>query len=142
MLGTYYCHECAVKRQILYPPPTDPLATQYQLGKYLKHTIPDRNYPVQSVFNSLSTQVYEDYLVRTLTAGAVEVDAKGRTNVVWVAGTPVGFQLEQGGRIVRPQDAVKVVLSSDTGKVHAYSAHSTTFIGAKCADCDRWNVVV
>jgi hypothetical protein len=141
MPAIYYCHACAVEHQFLNPPPADPLATQYQLGKYLKHTLPDPTYPVQSIFNTPSTQAYEHYIVSSLAAGAVELDMRGRMNTIWAAGMPVGFQLNHGQLITPPQDAVKVVRSSDTGKVHAYSAHSTTFAGAECAECGRWAVV-
>jgi hypothetical protein len=135
MPSAYYCHRCAVKRDYLNPPPTDPLATKFQLDAHRKHTTPGPGYPVQSVFTMLSTQAYDRYIVTTLAAGAVEVDEKGRVNVIWVAGKTVGFQFNLGQLVTPPQDAVKVVRPSDTGKVHAYPAHSTTFTGAKCVDC-------
>lgn len=88
-----------------------------------------------------STQAYERYIVTILAAGAVEVDDRGRINVIWVAGRTVGFQFNWGQLMSPPQDAVKVVLSSDTGLVHAFPAHSTTSTGAQCADCGRAVVI-
>jgi hypothetical protein len=136
-----YCHPCAVARRLLLPPPPDPLATDYQLGKYLKHTTPNAIYPVQSIFNTASTQAYETYVVTPLAAGAVEVDARGRINALWAAGKDVGLRFEHG-RLVAPTDTIKVVLSSDAGLVHPYSIQSSTVAGAKCPDCDCWAIVV
>ena len=133
----YYCHACAAEQSLLNPPPTDPLTTRYQLDKYVKHTVPDEKYQVQSVFERADIQVYRGYLVDGLTAGSVEVDGWGRTNVIWVATQAVGFQF-QHGRLVTPQDAVKVVLSTATGYVHAYPASSTTFTGRRCDRCGQW----
>jgi hypothetical protein len=140
MSPTYYCHVCAAANRLLYAPPADPLATQYQLGKYMKHTNPDPKYPVQSVFATASTQAYEHYIVSSLAAGAVALDARG-TTVIWVAGKDIGFRVEQG-QLIAPQDAVKVVLSTDPEKTHGYSVHSSTFTGATCAQCGRWAVVM
>ena len=89
---------------------------------------------MQSVFATQSTQAYADYFVAALAPVAVEVDEKGRSNIIVAAGKTVGVQLNQGQLVGPPQDAVKVVLSSDPWRVHAYPAHSTTFTGAKCSD--------
>jgi hypothetical protein len=98
-----FCHPRAVARRLLHLPPPDPLATDYQLGKYLKHTTPNAIYPVQSIFNTASTQAYETYVVTPLAAGAVEVDARGRINALWAAGKDVGLRFEHG-RLVAPTD--------------------------------------
>jgi hypothetical protein len=108
----------------------------------MKHTVPDRTFLVQSVFNTPSTQAYEGYIIDTLAAGAVEIDPAGRTNLIWAAGEDVGFRFEAGQQLVIPQDAIKVVLSSDAGKVHAFSVHSSDFAGSRCPDCGRWAIVI
>jgi len=117
-------------------PEGDLIGTSYQLAKYIKHTVPDPRYPVQSVFSSTSTQVYGSYLVESMAAGSLEVDDHGRSNVIWTAGKETGF-LFQSGRLVQPQDAVKVVLTTSTGQIHAYPANSTTFYGVPCVQCGR-----
>lgn len=89
---------------------------------------------VQSVFDSSSTQAYAGFLVGALAAGSVEIDDRGSTNVIWAAGLPTGF-LFRNGFLVQPQDAVKVVLSSNASKVHAYPANSTNFLGVTCSRC-------
>jgi hypothetical protein len=126
---------------LLYKPPDDPLATEYQLKKYTKHTVPDPSDNLQSIFATASTQRYEDYILASVAAGAVEPDARGRTNIILAAGKAVGFRFEYG-QLVAPQDAVKVVLSSEEGRVHSFTVESGPFRGATCPDCGRWAVVV
>jgi hypothetical protein len=130
-----------MKRQLLYRPPDDPLATQYQLRKYTKHTVPDPTDQLQSIFATGSPHRYKDYIVDTLAAGAVELDARGRTNIILAAGKEVGFRFEYG-QLVAPQDAIKVVLSSEDGRVHSFTVESEPFRGATCPDCGRWAMVV
>ena len=110
------------------------VASEYQLEKYIKHTIPDSRFPVQSVFETPSTQVYRTYALETLAAGAVEIDDAGRKNVVWVAGRQTGFRFEYG-QLVQPTDAVKVLLSSNSTLLHAHPDNSTSFGAAVCARC-------
>lgn len=131
-----YCHTCAIGRQRIYRPPADPLATDYQLGKYLKHTVVDPTFAVQSIFNSTSTQAYERYLVNTVAAGAVEQDARGRWNLIVPAGREVGVRYE-AGRPMASEDAIKAVLSSEDGRVHAFTIESGPFRGVPCVDCGR-----
>lgn len=130
----YLCHACAARQSLLHAPPTDPLATPYQLEKYIKHTVPDPTWQVQSVFDQPDRQQYRGYVVESLSAGSVEVDRWGRINVVWVASEYLGFRYEEG-RLIVPQDAVKVVRSSATGYVHAFPVGSTNFTTQTCRDC-------
>ena len=140
-MADYYCHSCAAQRGLLNPPPTGPVVgSTYQLAKYIKHTQPTARYPVQSVFDAPSTQAYRDHILNALAAGSVEVDDAGRVNVVWAAGQQTGF-LFAHGVLVQPQDAVKVVLSSNAARVHAYSANSTTFTFERCCECGGVAVV-
>ena len=134
-MRTYFCHQCGADLGHLRQPPTGKVvASSYQLGKYLKHTVPDPQIEVQSVFDTPSTQAYAGYLIGALAAGSVEIDDRGSTNVIWAAGVPTGF-LFRNGSLVQPQDAVKVVLSSNALKVHAYPANSTTFTENACERC-------
>lgn len=134
-MRTYYCHPCGVALGHVRQPPVGKVVdSSYQLEKYLKHTVPDPQIKIQSVFDTPSTQAYAGYLVGALAAGSVEIDERGSTNVIWAAGAPTGF-LFQNGTLVQPQDAVKVVLSSNASKVHAYPANSTNFLGIACSRC-------
>lgn len=134
-MPTYYCHSCASKLGHLNPAyTTQPLGTTYQLGKFMKHTVPDPTLDIQSVFDSADTQKYADHIVQASLSGSVEFDDLGRRNVIWAAGEQTGFQYANGN-LVQPQDAVKVVLSSETGRIHAYPQNTTNFSTAPCADC-------
>ena len=136
-MPTYLCHPCAAARGYLQSVQTGSLLqTSYQLGKYMKHTVPDPRYNVQSVFASPSTQAYQDYVVNSALSGSVEIENDNRVNVVWVAGPIVGFQY-LSGQLVYPQDSVKVVLSTSTAHIHAYPQSSTQFVTAQCQDCGK-----
>jgi hypothetical protein len=112
------------------------MSSTYQLDKFVKHTVPDAKYPVQSVFDSASTAAYANFVCNAAAGGAVEYDAQGRRNIIWTAGSPTGFEFRRG-ILRRPHDAVKLVLSSDTGRIHAYPQASSDFQAAKCALCGR-----
>ena len=133
-MPTYYCHKCAAVHGYLGFDVGTLTDTSYQLGKYMKHTVPDPNLATQLVFNSPSTQAYENYVVSSSLSGSVEIDDGGRRNVIWAAGNAIGFKQEHGV-LKHPEDCVKVVLSTDTGRIHAYSQSSTEFSGSNCDDC-------
>ncbi len=134
-MPSYYCHKCAATLGHLNPAYTsEPLGTTYQLAKFIKHTLPDEKYEIQSVFASDSTQKYADYLVQSSHSGSVELDDRNHRNIIWAAGEETGF-LYKDGVLQQPQDAVKVVLSSETGKIHAFPQNTTTFSTAMCAKC-------
>jgi hypothetical protein len=138
-VAIYYCHGCAAARSIIRKPPSesDLIGTSYQLDKYIKHTVPNPSYNVQSVFNSASTQVYARYVVESMGAGSVEVDHRGRNNVIWYAGQPTGFLYERG--VVKlPEHGVKVVLTMTTGKIHPYPiVVPKPMLTTPCADCSK-----
>ena len=130
---TCYCHPCAAKVGYLQNVYTsEPLQSQYQLGKFMKHTL--ASYGHSSVFNSTSTGDYANYVVDAAASGAVEVDARGRRNFIWIAGRPTGFSYRDGA-LVGPTDGVKVVLSSEAGKVHAFPVDTANLTTKVCASC-------
>ena len=87
--GAHYCHGCAAARGLLYPLPADPLATSYQMEKYMKHLVPDPKYQLQGVFTSTAAKVYGGYIIDAGAAGGVIVDDRHRFNIVLVAGKQV-----------------------------------------------------
>ena len=53
-MPTYYCHSCAAQLGHLSPAYTSqPMGTTYQLGNFMKHTVPDRTLDIQSVCKSM-----------------------------------------------------------------------------------------
>ena len=134
-MPVYYCHNSTDALCLLRDFPVQPsIGTTYQLDKYLKHTVPSAQYPLQSVFKSPSTEEYGRYIVDAGGAGPVEIDDVGRKNAIFVAGSNSGFRYEYG-QLTQPLDAVKIVLSSSTGKIHAYPEGSTNFSTQRCAEC-------
>ena len=131
---TYYCHRCAAQRGYLQDVYTsDPLQSPYQLDKFIKHTVPF-SHPSASVFNNTSTGEYASYVVDAAASGAVELDAYGRRNFVWLAGRPTGFSYKDGA-LVGPTDGVKVVLSSEATRVHAFPIKAADLVTRMCACC-------
>ena len=136
-MSVYYCHKCSVDLNFIKDYVAENLlGSTYQMDKYIKHTWPSTAFPVQSVFSSPSTQLYGKYIIDAKFAGSVEIDAKNRKNIIYVAGEQCGF-LYENGQLARPQNAVKVVLSSSTGKIHAFPESSTNFSTAECAKCGK-----
>jgi hypothetical protein len=112
---------------------SDPLQSPYQLDKFIKHTVP-LSHPSASIFNSTSTGEYASYVVDAAASGAVELDAYGRRNFIWLAGRPTGFSYKDGA-LVEPTDGVKVVLSSEATRVHAFPVKAANLVTRMCASC-------
>jgi hypothetical protein len=133
---TYYCHRCAETLGHLTNVYTsDPLQSTYQLGKFLKHTVPG-TFLDSSVFNSTSTGPYGDYIVSAAASGAVELDDRGRRNFIWLAGKQTGFEYKDAV-LIGPTDGVKVVLSSEEKKVHAFPVVAAQLMTRSCASCGK-----
>jgi hypothetical protein len=131
---SYYCHSCAARLGYLQDVYTsDPLQSPYQLGKFIKHALP-LSHPSASVFNSTSTGEYANYVVDAAASGAVELDARGRRNFIWLAGHPTGFSYKDGA-LVEPTEGVKVVLSSEETRVHAFPVKAADLVTRTCARC-------
>jgi hypothetical protein len=127
-----YCRLCAGRLGHL----TDvfigaPVLSTYQLGKFLKHTAAGGD---ASVFSSTSTGPYGDYIVSAAASGLVEVDDKGRRNFIFIAGQPTGFDY-RNGTLIGPTEAVKVVLSSDDKRVHAFPISVGNLTTRRCSGC-------
>ncbi len=134
-MAARYCHACSVCLGFLNDVYTsEPLGTQYQLAKFMKHTVPSGLHDAVSVFESRSTGRYEQHVVDVGASGAVEIDDRGRRNIIWFAGERTGLRWE-GGVLQGPQDGVKVVLSSESGKVHAFPIDASALRTERCARC-------
>ena len=134
-MSVYYCHKCGVEQHGFGNVSTGLLLdSTYQLGKFMKHTIPSTGYNLASVFNDPSTQAYERYMVNTLASGCYEIDDQGRRNIIWVAGSPIGAQYRKG-EYELSENSVKVVLSTDPQRIHAYPISSTSISTGFCSDC-------
>jgi len=140
MSKQWYCHSCAAKKNLLANPPTNLTGSSYQLDKYIKHTQPTSSYDINSVFDDPSYDTYAAHTVNACCSGSVEVDEKGRTNIVWAAGKTVGWTLFSG----LPScdcDAVKVVLAHDHHRIHPYATGSLEARAETCCECGEPVVV-
>lgn len=132
----YYCHDCAAKRGMMPSIPTELVQNQYQLDKYIKHTAPSSSAGKTGVYTWPASDTYRDFTVSAVASGHVEIDAKNRMNIVWVASAHTGFTW-QGGQLVGPTDAVKVVCQQDSSTLHSFPIRTTDIKAGTCADCGR-----
>lgn len=134
---TYHCNECARKRNELNPlsDQLDFTGSYYQLNKFLKHVLPNTGSYV-SIFNDPDYQKYSDFIVNASISGSVEIQPNGKVNYIYFAGKDVGV-LFNNGLYVMPNDAVKVVLTFDSQKIHAYPTGSLGISQAICAICSN-----
>lgn len=135
-MATYYCHECARRYGRVDPADTSELsADEYQLEQFVKHTAPTGVYPTNSVFHDGTWETYRDFVVTTAVSGCLEIDARGRNNLIYFAGKETGLRYENGA-FTSLCSGVKVVCSESAGRIHAFPsnfhAESQT-----CADCGR-----
>jgi hypothetical protein len=136
-MQSYYCHNCAAEMGLIRRPHNDKLIrSSYQAEKYLKHTVINPKEKLQSLFSDPSTAVYADYIVDGIYSGSVEVDDHKRPNIILPVGSRVGFRYEYGN-LIKPQDAVKVVLYHNDDKIHAFPENSTSFKSCACERCGQ-----
>jgi hypothetical protein len=108
--------------------------TQYQLDKFIKHTMPTNLSGLVSVFDQSPYEKYKGYTVSGSLSGSVEKDDKGRTNIVWYAGKNIGVTFDNG-RFLADADTVKVVLIDNEVRVHSFPVDSFKLEKKKCANC-------
>lgn len=134
MSSDWYCHTCAAKLGKIHSPPSNLTGSSEQLEKFYKHTQPTGSYGINSVFDNPSYDKYADYIVDACCSGSVEVDSRGRTNIVWLAGERTGVTIVNN----KPHcvcDAVKVVLSGKAHRVHAFPTGSQVAAVQTCCEC-------
>jgi len=137
-MSEYYCHECAaLSGWMNVQNPDDLTGTDYQLDKFIKHTVPSTYYSgAVSVFQNPEYSAYSTYVGNTAGSGCLVIDDFGRKNLIWVAGSTTGFTFENGF-YRRPEDAVKVVLYDNQWKIHAYPTNSDSVDTKRCKNCGR-----
>jgi hypothetical protein len=132
---THLCWVCATEKGLAHNlDPSTLLSTDYQLDKFIKHTVPSSNETLQSVFNDPTYQNYERWAVNAVASGCAVLDAHGHTAYVFLATREVGLTLKNGS-FHTVGDAVKVVLAEDPFKVHAYPISSHVIVPVRCVRC-------
>ena len=110
------------------------MGTEYQLNKFIKHTVVDPLFRIASVFNDPRVKTYENWVVNSVASGCVVLNPNGVQAYVFVAGKEVGLTYKRGS-FHTVGDSVKVVLPTDPKKVHAYPMSSHIIAAKKCATC-------
>ena len=132
----FYCARCAGEFRLRPPMPTlDLLGSPHQLDKYEKHTKPSSSYGVQTVFDSNSTQYYEECIREAFEHGAVQIESRG-TNIIFYPSTQstLGSKYKWGEYACR-QDTVIVVKTSEPHRVHAFLTGSSEYENQRCVQC-------
>jgi len=133
----YYCHACATTKGLAaVNVPADLTGSNYQVGKFFKHTSPDPAIPVQTVLNLPDYDDYKDLMINTAASGSVEVDQQGRRNLILWVGHQTGL-LYEAGVLKAPVDAFKLVIPGDASKIHGYPTGSVGFAVSTCHDCGK-----
>jgi len=116
----YFCHQCAISNKLVIPvEPFTFTGTSYQLDKFIKHTAPTGIYQINSVFDDPTYTTYHDYIVTGTISGMLEIDDRGRKNLIWYAGRETGAEY-QNDVFIAPASGVKIVWPEDDQKLHAY----------------------
>jgi hypothetical protein len=137
-MPSYYCHECARQHGYVSPSiPSSGLAPNagIQLEKFIKHTAPTGVYSINSVFNDSKWETYQNYIVAGAASGCLEIDDRGRKNLLFFAGKETGLTYQSGGFMISCSGVI-VVCCEDAARIHAFpnsmSAESHT-----CVICGR-----
>ena len=135
-MNLYLCHRCASDRKLLGDiPSNDKLtANDYQLEKFIKHTIPSSCASYKTVFTGVGSESYQTAIVNTYLSGGVEIDKFDRVNIFWVGSEANGFAYE-GGHVVGLTHGVKVALSHNQNKLHAFPIDAGQLRSEICMEC-------
>jgi len=138
IMSDYYCHNCGIELGIIQPldPATNLTGSVVTLQKFYKHTVTPSSGSIISVFDQPNYENYKNYIINTAASGSVERDDQGRINIVWSAGHQTGYTYDNGV-LQGPADGVKLVLHTDSDKIHAYPTGSVGFINRLCAKCGK-----
>lgn len=133
----YYCHQCATSSLMIDPAsPSSLTDNSYKLDKFIKHTAPSCLAGIISVFSNPTYSSYSTYVVNTAASGLLEIDARGRKNVIWFAGSQTGIEYRNGA-FFAPSDGVKIVWPENDSKLHAFPIASSPLQSAVCASCGK-----
>src|SRR5437660_8944466 len=135
---SHLCWRCASEKGLARDlDPATLLSTDYQLKKFVKHTVlqpPSSTWVINSVFKDPTINGYEKWVVNSVASGCVAIDPSGNHSYIFAAGREVGLTYK-GGSFHTVGDAVKVVLPIDPGRIHAYPMSSHVIAAKTCSNC-------
>lgn len=133
-MSQYFCYSCAVSGLITPAVPASLTGTAYQLGRFVKHTMPTGTYSVNSIFDDPTYDKYKSYIVTGSVSGFLEIDHLRRKNLIWYAGEQTGAEY-RNGIYVAPTNGVKIVLPEDTSRLHAFPIQEQPGLINYCQIC-------
>jgi hypothetical protein len=134
---TYLCWHCASEQGLAREiNPTTLMNSEYQLAKFVKHTVVDPIFKLAGVFKDPQVSSYEKWVVNSVASGCVVLTPNSTHEYVFLASQQVGVTYKHGS-FHTAADAVKVVLPTSPEKVHAYPISSHVIAAKKCAKCGR-----
>lgn len=135
----YYCQKCVRDQGLIARIDTNSLnltGSNYLFEKFEKHTKIPTGTDYISVYNDPTYQNYKGYTISGSLSGFLEIDEKNRKNLIWHAEKYIGVTYD-GGNLIFPIDAVKVVLPEDTGRLHSFPVNSNNYSSEFCISCAR-----
>ena len=136
-MSEHFCHSCASDLGIPASTEIDHLlGNQYQLEKFVKHTIPNTAYPISSIFSDPGTAAYAHYVVSTAGSGWYQVDDQGRYNMAWYAGQATGAEYHNGVFHI-PASGIRLVSYYNEFKIHAFPDAAQELATATCDRCGK-----
>lgn len=134
-MATYYCGPCRLSLGYAPALPSGPLLQSgSQQVKHAKHTVVDPSERLQSIFSDPSTATIRVEVENALSSGAMEMDDRGRINLLTWSGQGVGYRYEWGTQI-EEQQITKVVLSSNAGQRHQFTETIARLGSQRCSIC-------
>jgi hypothetical protein len=133
----YFCRECQMLLGLVSPAnPISLTGTNYQLGRFIKHTAPTGTYSLNSVFDDPTYTAYSNYIVSGSVSGYLEIDDYGRKNIIWFAGEHTGAEF-RNEVFIAPTNGVKIVLPEDDTKIHAFPLKASPGSINYCDSCGK-----
>ena len=147
-MSSYYCPNCTyglISGSIVDPQLINlsgSFAGEKLYEKYHKHVLNSGSHNINSVFtyddfdlsSPISYDEYKEYCINTAYSGSLEIDDKGRRNLVWFADKPTG-ETTISGSAAGHCNGIKLVLWSSSLAIHAYPTSSAVLFSASCACC-------
>lgn len=134
-----YCNECRVQLGYFQNIPADFNFTgsEYLLDKFLKHILPVECNDKISIFNDKNYKQYKEYIVNANLSGSIEVLDNNNVNILLIVENEIGQLYLDGTKAPIIQDTIKVVLSNNLLRIHAFPTSSNELKNYSCENCQK-----
>lgn len=140
----YYCNKCAGNylESNFVGANTNFTGSNYQNNKWYKHMEGSGSYPLNSVFKKEDFEgnseydTYKNYMIEGKYSGSLEIDDKGRENIIYFAGKDIGLTLDSNDNIISNQNEfLKIVCWKDVNHIHSFTTSSNDLHVHTCELC-------